>query len=1173
VCERDDQCETSLCESVLGAAQKCIRTCVTGCRALEVCSKLAEDRYGCVPERAGLCKTCFQDTDCPYAGDKCIEVGAERFCGRDCSFDPGDPAACPSSYRCAEATTVHGEVARAQCQPVSGTCACTDKTVGQTVSCEVVNANGRCVGVRTCEPPFGYGSCSAPTPLQESCNGKDDDCDGQTDEGLPDLFCGQGECQRSTSSCVSGLTQTCTPGTPTVERCNQKDDDCDGQVDDGFDTQTDVGNCGSCGFACVVSNAVPKCAAGACGVGQCLPGWSDRDGVAANGCEHPCSPTDGGVEVCDGLDNDCNGVVDDGFNLVSDPTNCGQCGLVCNVPNGNVSAYNCVARVCGIGACAAGTGNCNQQYIDGCETNTNTSLAHCGGCGVSCNPANASAACTNGTCGITACTTGFRNCNNLVFDGCEVNSTTDVNNCGACGTVCNAANAVSSCSGGACTFTCQANWWNADNVASNGCEYACVLTNNGVEACDLIDNDCDGMVDDGFNTQSDVNNCNGCGLRCQAPYASSLVCSGGNCGITGCVPGRGNCNGQYFDGCEVDTTSTPAHCGACNNACNVPNATATCLNSACAVGTCTPGFRNCNNQVPDGCEVNVQADLNNCGACGAVCTVANGTPACVAGACQVQSCLPGYRDCNLVAADGCEANISNNPQHCGACNNACSFANATGVCSTGTCSFICLPGFQNLDGNPANGCEYGCTVTSSTDYPDLNFSDANCDGIDGELTNAIFVSPTGVDTNPGTQGAPKRTINAAIAAADAQGKRDILVAGGSYYEMVTLTSNHGLYGGYAPTNWARNRSNVSAVSGANPALYAPNVNNSSVQLMSFNGENATGASQSAYGAIFLNSNNIALQEVSIRAGRGGNGANGSTGGNGSGGSNGFVGQPGCEDSGGFCASCGQPQGGSGGTSACGRTGGRGGNAGHGGGWGATGGTGVGGTAGGQGTPPGQGNWYTPSQYWGQPGANGADGPDGTSGAFFGTVNAGGYVIALTSGGGTGGPGNGGGGGGGGGGGNDNCDSYGGGGGGGGAGGCGAGGGTAGASGGASIALFMHASTIGATGCTFSTGNGGEGGNGGAGGTGGPGGAGAGLNGYGGGGEQDDGSNGGGGGRGGNGGPGGWGGAGGGGPSVGVVRSSGASFSETGTTWSIGSGGLGGSSGAGNGATGHRANVY
>ncbi len=63
----------------------------------------------------------------------------------------------------------------------------------------------------------------------ETCNLRDDDCDGQVDDGAQ-VRCGLGWCSRQGPTCT---VADCTPGTPLLERCNAIDDDCDGQIDDG----------------------------------------------------------------------------------------------------------------------------------------------------------------------------------------------------------------------------------------------------------------------------------------------------------------------------------------------------------------------------------------------------------------------------------------------------------------------------------------------------------------------------------------------------------------------------------------------------------------------------------------------------------------------------------------------------------------------------------------------------------------------------------------------------------------------------------------------------------------------------------------------------------------------------------------------------------------------------
>ncbi len=673
--------------------------------------------------------------------------------------------------------------------------------------------------------------------------------------------------------------------------------------------------------------------------------------------------------------------------------------------------------------------------------------------------------------------------------------------------------------------------------------------------------------------------------------ANTVVCDAKTPAAETCNGVDDNCNGQTDEGLGQTTCGT----GACVRSVD------TCVADG-GVGVCTPGMPTAElcNGIDDDCDgvvdngFPVDSDVNNCGACGHVCMLSHATSTCSTRQCHVASCDPGYANCNALDPDGCEVKLSDDPMNCGSCGFSCNRPNSTATCANSMCVFQCAPGYYDLDGDPTNGCEYACTFVSATDLPDTQFVDANCDGIDGEVTNGIFVSTSGNDQADGSKAHPKATIAAAVTAAVTGQKRDVYVASGTYAGPISLllSSNLNLAGGYDPATWKRSNapSNRVTIQGSNPALKIQGASNVLVQLFTLVGADGTVSAPTAYGGFVTDSTGVKLEALTLTSGAGANGTNGATGAAGLAGTPGGDGEAGCIwdfrgssfatlcQFGFFTTACNNgasgPVQGTGGASFCSPTaysGGIGGQASHMdqtntaintvtpgiAGSPAPFGSGLGG----QGAP--QGIKPSGAPYFGGIGMNGSAGANATA-APAGTLTINGWQVGNGLNGVAGQDGKGGGGGGGGAGGwvpiiniaGNLCQAFGSAGGGGGGGGCGGGGGQGGTGGGASIGLFVNASTVTGVGVFVNTGNGGNGGNGGSGGAPGSGGA---------GGQSPDpadtgslATRGGNGGAGGTGGAGGAGSGGAGGSSIGLARSTTSTVSGI----NLGAQGNGGTGGTG-----------
>ncbi|AKF10472.1 hypothetical protein [Sandaracinus amylolyticus] len=335
-----------------------------------------------------------------------------------------------------------------------------------------------------------------------------------------------------------------------------------------------------------------------------------RDGVCEQGVELACSDgtrpceslTVQSNESCNGDDDDCNGVVDNGFPLDTEE-NCGMCGASC------ADGFDCCpARggAPGERVCVNLTGG-NDEYCGGCNMRCRIEIGERCCPGIGCiNVLDSPSNC--GACG-RVCAAGTTCC-----DGECVIEDTDPEHCGGCGNECEIGQQC--CRGqcddpesarcGSCTEDCSL-------TGRSCCSGSCVDTQTDRNACGACGNVCgEGELCCGGDCVPDdaEASCGACGVVC----GENQLCCGNrcvdentaNCGTCGttCEPGESCCG---VDGC-ANLANDPTNCGDCGVVCDVTT-------PACSNGHCCPAGRTwC-----DGECVNTQTDGGNCGRCGRTC--------------------------------------------------------------------------------------------------------------------------------------------------------------------------------------------------------------------------------------------------------------------------------------------------------------------------------------------------------------------------------------------------------------------------------------------------------------------------------------------------------------------------------------------------------------------------
>ena len=298
-CDDNGDCFSGLClETMNGrlcsAGCSSADTCPRGWRC-EAVATTPDVVYGCVaPSR--LCRPCLTNADCAWQGqgeDVCISHGATgSFCGVGCVEDND----CVNGFVCADVTATSRTAAK-QCMPAGeAPCPCTAWFAEQAFLTDCFTQNPdlpdrQCKGTRTCDVP-----CPAPMPIPEDCNGLDEDCNGLTDDGMaaPEANRHVGVCADAVKVCAGNagwmepIYSDIASFESTEVTCDGHDNDCDGDTDENMNNPIADVQFGICAGATKVCN----------GPGG---GWVEPDYAQRPYYESPETACDGRDNDCDSV--------------------------------------------------------------------------------------------------------------------------------------------------------------------------------------------------------------------------------------------------------------------------------------------------------------------------------------------------------------------------------------------------------------------------------------------------------------------------------------------------------------------------------------------------------------------------------------------------------------------------------------------------------------------------------------------------------------------------------------------------------------------------------------------------------------------------------------------------------------------------------------------------------